>query len=376
MISSHGPGKKVTVATVSYRNASRLYPGSDHPAVNNLSLDIGDGEFMVLVGPSGCGKTTSLRMLAGLEEVSSGSIWIGGREVTTMAPKDRDIAMVFQNYALYPHMTVAENMAFALRMQHVARNERQLRVNQAAELLGLRDLLGRKPANLSGGQRQRVAMGRAIVRSPQVFLMDEPLSNLDANLRVQTRTQISELQSRLGVTTVYVTHDQVEAMTMGDRVAVMKDGLLQQVDSPLRLYAAPTNIFVAGFIGSPAMNLLTGQITGGGVQIDQCFFPIDREVLAKASSNQVVVGIRPEQIRLASQETGLLVTVFMVEQTGADSYLYGTLGEPGRAGEFKERQLIARLNGQAPPSRGEQVFVNADPAQLHIFDAQSGARLN
>ena len=248
------------MATVNFKAATRIYPGSDHPAVDALDLEIGDGEFMVLVGPSGCGKSTSLRMLAGLEEVNSGNIFIGDRDVTDLPPKDRDIAMVFQNYALYPHMTVADNMGFALKMAGVPKAERDQRVLEAAHLLGLEEYLSRKPKALSGGQRQRVAMGRAIVRSPQVFLMDEPLSNLDAKLRVSTRTQIAALQTRLGVTTVYVTHDQVEAMTMGDRVAVMKDGILQQVDSPLTLYDKPQNLFVAGFIGSPAMNLMTGTI--------------------------------------------------------------------------------------------------------------------
>ncbi|MCE1173315.1 MAG: ATP-binding cassette domain-containing protein, partial [Propionibacteriales bacterium] len=251
------------MATVSFKQATRVYPGSDHPAVEALDLEIGDGEFMVLVGPSGCGKSTSLRMLAGLEEVNSGNIFIGDRDVTNLPPKDRDIAMVFQNYALYPHMTVADNMGFALKMAGIPKAERDTRVAEAAKLLGLEEFLARKPKALSGGQRQRVAMGRAIVRQPQVFLMDEPLSNLDAKLRVSTRTQISALVTRLGVTTVYVTHDQVEAMTMGDRVAVMKDGLLQQVDSPLTLYDKPKNLFVAGFIGSPAMNLLKGKVVEG-----------------------------------------------------------------------------------------------------------------
>ena len=244
------------MATVTFKDATRVYPGSTHPAVDKFSLEIGDGEFMVLVGPSGCGKSTSLRMLAGLEEVSDGDIYIGDRQVTNSAPKDRDIAMVFQNYALYPHMTVADNMGFALKMAGVNKDERERRVREAAELLGLTEFLDRKPKAMSGGQRQRVAMGRAIVRSPQVFCMDEPLSNLDAKLRVSTRTQIAALQQRLGVTTVYVTHDQVEAMTMGDRVCVLKDGVLQQVDTPLGLYDHPANLFVAGFIGSPAMNLL------------------------------------------------------------------------------------------------------------------------
>ena len=264
------------MATVSFKDATRVYPGADHPSVDKLNLDIGDGEFMVLVGPSGCGKSTSLRMLAGLEEINAGSIFIGDRDVTDLPPKDRDIAMVFQNYALYPHMTVGDNMGFALKMAGVPKSERQQRVQEAAHLLGLEDFLNRKPKALSGGQRQRVAMGRAIVRSPQVFLMDEPLSNLDAKLRVSTRTQIAALQTRLGVTTVYVTHDQVEAMTMGDRVAVMKDGVLQQCDTPLSLYDRPKNLFVAGFIGSPAMNLIEGKVTEGGVAIGDYVVPVPR----------------------------------------------------------------------------------------------------
>ena len=283
------------MATVSFQDATRVYPGSDHPAVDKLNLEIGDGEFMVLVGPSGCGKSTSLRMLAGLEEVNQGRIMIGDRDVTDLPPKDRDIAMVFQNYALYPHMTVADNMGFALKMAGVPKADRDKRVLEAAHLLGLESFLTRKPKALSGGQRQRVAMGRAIVRQPQVFLMDEPLSNLDAKLRVSTRTQIAALQTRLGVTTVYVTHDQVEAMTMGDRVAVLKDGILQQVDSPLHLYDHPDNLFVAGFIGSPAMNLLSGKLVDGGIQLGDYVIPIERDVLAKASGEDtLVVGIRPE----------------------------------------------------------------------------------
>src|SRR5829696_3715944 len=246
---------ETTMATVTFDNATRLYPGSTRPAVDSLNLAVADGEFLVLVGPSGCGKSTSLRMLAGLEEVNSGAILIGERNVTDVPPKDRDIAMVFQNYALYPHMTVADNMAFALKMAKVPSEEREKRVQEAAKILGLTEYLQRKPKALSGGQRQRVAMSRAIVRSPQVFCMDEPLSNLDAKMRVQTRTDIAKLQSDLGVTTVYVTHDQVEAMTMGDRVAVMNLGELMQVDTPLKLYDKPVNLFVAGFIGSPQMNL-------------------------------------------------------------------------------------------------------------------------
>src|SRR5215203_5915039 len=247
------------MATVSFQKAQRWYPGAEVPAVPGLDLEINDGEFMVLVGPSGCGKSTSLRMLAGLEEVNSGTIMIGDRDVTHIPPKDRDIAMVFQNYALYPHMTVADNMAFALKMAKIPSEERDKRVKEAARILGLEEFLERKPKALSGGQRQRVAMGRAIVRNPQVFCMDEPLSNLDAKMRVATRTDIARLQQDLGVTTVYVTHDQVEAMTMGDRVAVMKLGEIQHADTPLNLYAKPTNLFNAGFIGSPQMNLISAK---------------------------------------------------------------------------------------------------------------------
>src|SRR5215510_5246808 len=248
------------MATVSYDKASRVYPGSDTPAVDKLELEIADGEFMVLVGPSGCGKSTSLRMLAGLEEVNEGSIYIGDRDVTHRPPKERDIAMVFQNYALYPHMSVADNMGFALKMQGVSKEDRAKRVGEAAKLLGLEEYLDRKPKALSGGQRQRVAMGRAIVRNPQVFLMDEPLSNLDAKLRVEMRAEIARIQRDLGVTTVYVTHDQTEAMTMGDRVAVMRNGVLQQIDTPQVLYERPRNLFVAEFIGSPAMNLVVADL--------------------------------------------------------------------------------------------------------------------
>ena len=246
------------MATVTFDNASRIYPGQERPAVDSLNIEIGDGEFLVFVGPSGCGKSTSLRMLAGLEEIDAGRILIGDRDVTDVPPKDRDIAMVFQNYALYPHMTVADNMGFALKIAGVNKAEIRKRVEDAAAILDLTEYLDRKPKALSGGQRQRVAMGRAIVRSPQVFLMDEPLSNLDAKLRVSTRTQIASLQRRLGVTTVYVTHDQTEAMTMGDRVAVLNAGVLQQIDSPRRMYDHPNNVFVAGFIGSPAMNSSPG----------------------------------------------------------------------------------------------------------------------
>ena len=294
------------MASVTFKAATRLYPGGTKPAVDKLDLEVADGEFLVLVGPSGCGKSTSLRMLAGLEEVNEGAIYIGDRDVTDVPPKDRDIAMVFQNYALYPHMTVAENMGFALKIAGVGKEERAERVLEAAKLLDLEPYLNRKPKALSGGQRQRVAMGRAIVRKPQVFLMDEPLSNLDAKLRVQTRTQIASLQRRLGVTTVYVTHDQVEAMTMGDRVAVLKDGLLQQVDSPRNLYDRPANVFVAGFIGSPAMNLLQLPKADGGVQFGDEVLPVDKAILDKASGDKITVGIRPE--KMSPAHTAWLLT--------------------------------------------------------------------
>ena len=268
------------MAIVTYKDASRLYPKAQRKAVDGLNLEIGDGEFVVLVGPSGCGKTTSLRMLAGLENVDQGEILIDDRNVVNLPPRSRDIAMVFQNYALYPHMNVAQNMGFALKIAKVKKSEITARVQEAATILDLQDYLQRKPGQLSGGQRQRVAMGRAIVRQPRVFLMDEPLSNLDAKLRVATRSQIHALQRRLGVTTIYVTHDQVEAMTMGDRVAVMKDGVLQQVDAPRKLYDSPVNAFVAGFIGSPAMNLMKGTMTADGVMIGST----DRPGTARSSA--------------------------------------------------------------------------------------------
>ena len=364
------------MATVSYKDATRVYPGADHPSVDKLNLDIGDGEFMVLVGPSGCGKSTSLRMLAGLEEVNSGDILIGDKNVTNLPPKDRDIAMVFQNYALYPHMTVADNMGFALKMQNVPKAERDQRVSEAAKLLGLETFLSRKPKALSGGQRQRVAMGRAIVRKPQVFLMDEPLSNLDAKLRVSTRTQIAALQTRLGVTTVYVTHDQVEAMTMGDRVAVMKDGILQQVDSPLSLYDSPKNLFVAGFIGSPAMNLIEGQVVDGGVQIGDTVVPVAREILSRAEGASVTLGIRPEHFHQAEDGSGIALDVAVVEELGADSYLYGTLSGLADDEKITAQQLVARLNTRAPVQKGETVRLQPDTGRLHVFSNKTQERIS
>ena len=363
------------MATVQFKDASRVYPGADHPAVDKLILDIGDGEFMVLVGPSGCGKSTSLRMLAGLEEINSGSIYIGDTDVTNFPPKDRDIAMVFQNYALYPHMTVADNMGFALKMQGVSKADREKRVAEASKLLGLEDFLNRKPKALSGGQRQRVAMGRAIVRQPQVFLMDEPLSNLDAKLRVSTRTQIAALQQRLGVTTVYVTHDQVEAMTMGDRVAVMKDGLLQQVASPLELYDTPNNLFVAGFIGSPAMNLIKGKVVEGGVLIGDYVVPVPRDILAKAGET-ATIGIRPEHISIPDHNEGIPVEVSVIEELGADGYVYGTLAGLDEDAKLTAQQLVARTHARSGTHRGSEVRFAADLTRMHVFNDTTQERIS
>jgi multiple sugar transport system ATP-binding protein len=359
------------MASVVFDKATRIYPGQTIPAVDKLDLTVNDGEFLVLVGPSGCGKSTSLRMLAGLEEIDNGRILIGDRDVTNIAPKDRDIAMVFQSYALYPHMTVAENMGFALKIAGTAKEERDRRVLEAAKLLDLEPYLDRKPKALSGGQRQRVAMGRAIVREPQVFLMDEPLSNLDAKLRVATRTQIAALQRRLGITTVYVTHDQVEAMTMGDRVAVLKDGLLQQVDTPRNLYDNPKNAFVAGFIGSPAMNLLLAPVNNGSAQLGAFNVPVP----AHAGSN-VIVGIRPEGFTPASD--GFHVLVEVVEELGADAFVYGKPADPTVkfANSTDEgAQVIVRWDPKSPPKPGTTISVVANPNAVHLFDAISGERL-
>ncbi len=303
------------MASITYKNATCIYEGSDKLAVDNLNLDIKDGEFVVLVGPSGSGKSTALRMLAGLEDIDEGAIEIGGKDMTGVPSKDRDIAMVFQNYALYPNKTVAENMGFALKLRGVPADERRRKVEEAAKVLDLTEFLDRKPAKLSGGQRQRVAMGRAIVREPQVFCMDEPLSNLDAKLRVQTRTQIAALQRRLGTTTVYVTHDQVEAMTMGDRVAVLKGGKLQQFAAPNELYDRPANAFVAGFIGSPAMNLFTASVVDNGVRVGDSVFELERDqvsILSGTGLTEVTVGIRPEQLEV-TESGGVEVVVDLVE---------------------------------------------------------------
>jgi multiple sugar transport system ATP-binding protein len=361
------------MATVTFDQASRVYPGSDRPAVDKLDLNIEDGEFMVLVGPSGCGKSTSLRMLAGLEEVNGGEIRIGDRDVTKLPPKDRDIAMVFQNYALYPHMSVADNMGFALKMAGVPKDEQARRVREAAKLLDLEPFLDRKPKALSGGQRQRVAMGRAIVREPQVFLMDEPLSNLDAKLRVSTRSQIAALQQRLGITTVYVTHDQVEAMTMGDRVAVLKDGLLQQVDTPLNLYEKPGNAFVAGFIGSPAMNLLNVTLTEDGVKFGNTNLRLAPDTRKRLGNDaEAILGVRPEDFRVVSEnDEGVLVHVNVIEELGADAYVYADM-----EGTEEPVTLIARVDARKPPQRGHNIRLSIDPDRVHLFSSSTGERVS
>jgi multiple sugar transport system ATP-binding protein len=376
-------------------------------AVRAFSLDIVDGEFMVLVGPSGCGKTTALRMVAGLETISKGKVVIGDRIVNDLPPKERDIAMVFQNYALYPHMSVFDNMAFGLKLQKVPRPEIEARVGDAAQILGLGELLKRKPAALSGGQRQRVAMGRAIVRHPQAFHLDEPLSNLDAKLRVQTRAEIARLQRELGVTTIYVTHDQVEAMTMGDRVAVMRKGVLQQVDSPQTLYEHPVNLFVAGFIGSPAMNLIDVALaaTDGGmvVELGEYRLPVPDEVLAERpalrgyAGRQVVLGIRPEDMEDASlvsdapPDRRITSTVELREALGSDVVVHFPVDAPPAVTEdvielaadvdeavtaptgAARATVLARLNPRTQAQPGSRIELVVDTHRLHFFDVESGA---
>src|SRR6187549_279939 len=374
------------MATVTFDKASRVYPGTERPAVDALDLHIEDGEFLVLVGPSGCGKSTSLRMLAGLEDVNAGRILIGDRDVTDVQPKDRDIAMVFQNYALYPHMTVADNMGFALKIAGMNKSDIRKRVEDAAKILDLTEYLDRKPKALSGGQRQRVAMGRAIVRQPQVFLMDEPLSNLDAKLRVQTRTQIAALQRRLGTTTVYVTHDQTEALTMGDRIAVLKDGVLQQVGTPRDMYDAPANVFVAGFIGSPAMNLGTYQVFDGSAQVGRGRIQLTREAIASLKAedkNSVVLGFRPESLDRSTPnaEGAIPIEVDIVEELGSDAYVYGSV--PNEFGESKEihfaagdSQMVVRIDPRDVPKKGDTIWVTIREGEQHTFSAATGNRLD
>ena len=374
------------MASVTFDHASRIYPGADKPAVDQLCLDIADGEFLVLVGPSGCGKSTSLRMLAGLEDVNGGRILIGDKDVTDVPPKNRDIAMVFQNYALYPHMSVRENMGFALKIAGVPKEEINKRVEEAAKILDLEPYLDRKPKAMSGGQRQRVAMGRAIVRKPQVFLMDEPLSNLDAKLRVQTRTQIASLQRELGVTTVYVTHDQTEALTMGDRIAVLAGGLLQQCGTPQEMYERPANEFVAGFIGSPAMNLGTFTVDGEWAKIGPARVPLSeatRAALTPEDGGKIKIGFRPEGLEVVDETVKgtIPVEVDFVEELGSDAYVYGHLvgdenGEGlGSGAEGTSKQLIVRVPPRTAPGRGGVLYVRIREGQQHNFSAATGVRL-
>jgi multiple sugar transport system ATP-binding protein len=354
------------LAEVRYVQATRLYPGNDAPAVDALDLDVRDGEFMVLVGPSGSGKTTALRMLAGLEEVDAGAVYIGERDVSDVPPKERDVSMVFQNYALYPYLTVAANIGFPLRIAKVKKAEREKRVNEVAQLLGLSDYLERKPGQLSGGQRQRVAMGRAIVRVPSVFLMDEPLSNLDAKLRVQMRADIAALQSDFGVTTVYVTHDQAEAMTLGHRVAVLHEGHLQQCGPPRDLYEHPANVFVAGFIGSPAMNFFTVPLaTNGTASFAGVEVPLPRGTDGRTS---LVIGVRPESLEVAAD--GIAAKVDVVEDVGADAFVFCSAELGGET-----TKLVARSESRKAPKQGDRVTLRPRADEAHLFDPATGERL-
>jgi multiple sugar transport system ATP-binding protein len=370
--------------------------GAGVVAVDDVNLTIADGEFMVLVGPSGCGKTTLLRSIGGLEGITDGRIVIGDRDVTKLAPARRDVAMVFQNYALYPHMTVRKNLGYGLRVRKTPKKEAQQRIEQVARMLGLEELLDRRPGQLSGGQQQRVAMGRAIVREPAAFLMDEPLSNLDAKLRVGMRTSLQQLHARLGTTTVYVTHDQVEAMTLGQRVAVMRDGRIQQVDAPQRLYEDPSNIFVAAFIGSPAMNLVEAEVSADAVSIGDLTIPLDRSRRPKfADGGRVIVGIRPEAFEdVAFSEKGLPqvdVNVDVLEELGSDSHLFFQLGvepivvEEARSDdEDDDGQLLAggdrgffaaRVDARTQAKVGETITLSVDPARLYFFSPETGETL-
>jgi multiple sugar transport system ATP-binding protein len=396
------------VADIAIRGATKIYDGGALPAVDTVDLDVADGELLVLVGPSGCGKSTLLRMIAGLEEVTAGSISIGGRDVTHLPPKDRDIAMVFQSYALYPHMTVRRNIGYPLKLAKTPRDEMDRRVAETAELLQLADELERRPAQLSGGQRQRVAMGRAIVRHPRAFLMDEPLSNLDAKLRVEMRAEIARLQRELAVTTVYVTHDQVEAMTMGTRVAVLEKGRLQQVATPQRLYDEPVNLFVGTFIGSPAMNLFPGRIeaadgpagtdTGLTLRTGQHRLALDNATLAchpglpDMVGQLVVIGIRPEGLADVALEPGvpadrvIEATVDLVESLGAELIVHVTVSDPVPAAPdavsdawrqvtARRERAVARLSTRSRLSAGDVVKLAVDTTRLHLFDAETGASL-
>ncbi len=392
------------MAEIQFKQITKRYPDG-FEAVKAIDLDIGDGEFMILVGPSGCGKSTALRMIAGLEDITEGDLIIGGERVNDLAPRDRDIAMVFQNYALYPHMTVRDNMGFALKLAKTEKSEIDRQVTEAARILDLEQHLERKPANLSGGQRQRVAMGRAIVRDPKAFLMDEPLSNLDAKLRVQMRTEVARIQKRLGTTMVYVTHDQTEAMTLGDRVAVMRAGLIQQVDTPAVLYEDPANLFVAGFIGSPSMNFLPGRLESGAVKTPIGDIPLSDKLRQSvegsdsAATREVIVGVRPEHFEDASVEDSthadrvkFRTKVDVVESMGSELYVYFDVkGDEIHVAELDElakdagmedlpshgdgQQVVARLSAESKASPGGDVELTIDTTQIKLFAADTGKRL-
>lgn len=385
------------MAEIVLDKVTKLYPDGA-AAVSDVDITIADGEFIILVGPSGCGKSTTLNMIAGLEDISSGELRIAGERVNERAPKDRDIAMVFQSYALYPHMTVRDNIAFPLTLAKMSKSEINQKVEEAAKILDLGQHLDRKPSNLSGGQRQRVAMGRAIVRSPKAFLMDEPLSNLDAKLRVQMRTEIAQLQNRLGTTTVYVTHDQTEAMTLGDRVVVLRGGLVQQIGSPQELYDHPRNLFVAGFIGSPSMNFLPGTLTDAGVRTSLGDIALDGEarqkVAGKNAKGEVVVGIRPEHLEDAAlmesyqriDGSTFSARVDVLESMGSDKYVYFSAEGPGvssreldelaaDAGTDVTGQLVARVAAESRARIGEKIDLWFDPRRVQVFDTESGANL-
>ena len=380
------------MATVSLENVNKVYENGFH-AVKDFNLQIADGEFMVLVGPSGCGKTTALRMVAGLEDITSGILRIGGKEANDESPKERDIAMVFQNYALYPHMTVAENIGFALKLRKLPKDQLKAKVNEAADILGLTDWLDRKPGQLSGGQRQRVAMGRAIVREPSVFLMDEPLSNLDAKLRVQMRAEVARIQQRMGVSTIYVTHDQVEAMTMGDRVTVMRDGTVQQVATPQTLYDNPDNVFVAAFIGSPAQNLYDAVVGEGARSVklgsQEVLLPeavaLKRPALRSYVGKDVVVGMRPEHLRAASPDiTGpkLVGDVDLVEALGSELVVHFTIDahrviaegalDKDEAAAMQSGEGVARVEAKTPVKPGDKMTFSVDVEDMQFFDTQTG----
>ncbi|MEV7019167.1 sn-glycerol-3-phosphate ABC transporter ATP-binding protein UgpC [Streptomyces sp. NPDC093991] len=387
------------MAEIVLEGVTKRYPDGSL-AVRDVDLDIADGEFVILVGPSGCGKSTTLNMIAGLEDITEGTLRIGGQVVNDLAPKERDVAMVFQSYALYPHMSVRENMGFPLRLAKVDKDTIDRKVEEAARVLDLVEFLDRKPANLSGGQRQRVAMGRAIVRDPKAFLMDEPLSNLDAKLRVQMRTQISRIQRRLGTTTVYVTHDQTEAMTLGDRVVVMRQGVVQQVGTPAELYDTPRNLFVAGFIGSPAMNFLQASLTPDTLRTPLGDLPLDdrmrRELQRRDAPREVIVGLRPEAFEdasLARDTDGpvVTVTVDVLESLGSDAYVYFSAeGGPVSTAELDElakdsglkdtgagadQQIVARLDAATRAREGTPVDLRLDLSKAHVFDPSNGANL-